>query len=69
MGMIRIELAGSFPRQVKTVSAMQGGHAKAIAEAIAWLSSEVLPKAVEQDHALHADGHFPEDRFGLTDKP
>jgi mRNA-degrading endonuclease YafQ of YafQ-DinJ toxin-antitoxin module len=68
MGMIRVELAGSFPRQVKTVSAMKGGHAKAVAETIAWLSNEVLPKAVEQDHALQAEGHFPEDRFGLADK-
>jgi mRNA-degrading endonuclease YafQ of YafQ-DinJ toxin-antitoxin module len=68
MGMIRVELAGSFPRQVKTVSAMKGGHAKAVAETIAWLSNDVLPEAIEQDHALQSEGHFPEDRFGLADK-
>jgi mRNA-degrading endonuclease YafQ of YafQ-DinJ toxin-antitoxin module len=68
VGMIRVEMAGSFRHQLKTFSAMEGGHAKAVAETIAWLSSEVLPKAVEQDHALQAEDAYPEDRFGLPEK-
>lgn len=65
MGMIRVDLAGSFPRQTKTFSAMKSGHAKAVADVIAWLSNEVLPQAIQQDHRLQFEGAYPEDRFGL----
>jgi hypothetical protein len=40
MGMIKIETVGSFPNQTKTFSAMQHGHADAVAKAITWLSDE-----------------------------
>lgn len=68
MGMISIETAGSFPRHTKRFSAMQHGHARAVADAIRWLSEEVLPAAIRQDHDLHAEGHAPERPFG-RDEP
>lgn len=65
MGMIRIQVVGSFrPLQDKSFSAMHGGHAEAVAEAIEWLSREILPKAIEQDHQLHEEGAKPEKGFG-----
>ena len=66
MGMVRIELVGSFsPQQSKAFSAMSYGHAAAIAEAIAWLSDECLPWAIKQDHELQAKGIEPEHGFGI----
>lgn len=65
MGVIRIDVEGSFkPRVGKMFSAMKHGHAAAVSEAIAWLSGEVLPAAIAQDHELHAEQQFPEARFG-----
>ena len=65
MGMIRVEITGSFkPCRVKTVSAQKNGHAAAVAEIIAWLSSDVLPKAIRQDHDLHEEGFKPDGPFG-----
>lgn len=68
MGMIKIETAGSFARQFRTFSAMEHGHARAVADAIRWLSEEVLPTAIRQDHDLHAEGHAPARAFG-RDEP
>lgn len=59
MGMLRIEAAGSFPRQDRTFSAMDKGHAHAVAEAIKFLSTEVLPEAIERDHRLQSEGSTP----------
>lgn len=59
MGVIRIETSGSFPGRSKTFSAIEKGHAHAVAEAIAWLSTEVLPEAIERDHRLHDEGAKP----------
>ncbi len=65
MGMMKINTTGSFqPALDKEFSAMKHGHASAVAEAIEWLSSEVLPLAIEQDHALHSEDAFPEEGFG-----
>ena len=65
MGMITIIVEGSFKKQRdRSFSAMHGGHAQAVAEAIEFLSSEMLPGAIEQDHALHEDGARPEVGFG-----
>lgn len=64
MGMIKIEMVGSFPYRTKTFSAMQHGHADAIAKAITWLSKEALPRAIRQDHELHEHGEKPEGPFG-----
>jgi len=69
MGMIHITFSGSFKFRsgatyVKTFSAQEGGHARAIANAIHWLSN-CVPEAVEQDHSLHEERQFPEDKFGL----
>ena len=65
MGQVLIQLKGSFkPRRTKGFSAMHGGHAKAVAEAIEFLSSVVLPEAIAHDHDLHEQGHAPSVGFG-----
>lgn len=66
MGMLNIETGGSFPTHRKSFGAMDSGHAHAVAEAIAWLSEEVLPEAIERDHKLHEEGAKP--RLGF-DRP
>lgn len=71
MGMIRILVVGSFaPHLEQDFSAMERGHAAAVAEAIAFLANVVMPKAIAQDHALQGDGHYPSKGFGeKDDKP
>lgn len=60
MGMIKIETWGSFrPGKSEQFSASQHGHAHAVAKAIEFLSSEILPQAIALDHACHRDGEFP----------
>lgn len=63
MGQLRIEMWGSFPQQQKTFSAMERGHAHAVSQAIEFLSSEVLPEAIERDHRLHDEGAKPAQGF------
>lgn len=64
MGMIKIKVEGSFRRRSEVFSAMEHGHARAVADAIKWLAEEVLPEAIKQDHVLHEDGAKPERGFG-----
>ena len=67
MGVINLSIAGSFRRDMqgtKQFSAMESGHAAALGEAIDYLAS-LLPAAIAQDHALQAEGAFPNDRFKL----
>ncbi|MGH9002433.1 MAG: hypothetical protein ACRDYV_04825 [Acidimicrobiia bacterium] len=59
MGQLNIRAWGSFPNQDRTFSAMERGHAHAVAEAIRFLSEEVLPEAIERDHKLHEEGAKP----------
>lgn len=66
MGMLNISTGGSFPTRSKSFGAMDHGHAHAVAEAIRWLSEEVPPAAIEQDHKLHEEGAKP--RMGF-DRP
>lgn len=66
MGVLNITTGGSFPNRNKQFGAMDHGHAHAVAQAIAWLSEEVLPAAIEQDHKLHGEGASP--RMGF-DRP
>lgn len=68
MGVLKIEAFGSFERKSKSFSARQHGHARAVADAIRWLAEDVLPEAIAQDHALHAEGHEPEQRFGKGER-
>lgn len=63
MGVLRIETSGSFPTRSKTFSAMEHGHAHAVAQAIAFLSSEVLPAAIQSDHRLHDEDAKPSKGF------
>jgi len=66
MGKIRIDIMGSFKiKKMREFSALHGGHAQAVAEAIEWLSAEILPQAILQDHWLQSNGAFPENTFGL----
>jgi hypothetical protein len=41
MGMINIQMYGSFPKKEKSFGAIEHGHAHAINEAIAWLSEQM----------------------------
>lgn len=66
MGVLNISTSGSFPNRTKQFGAITHGHAHAVAEAIKWLSEEVLPAAIEQDHKLHDEGAKPQ--FGF-DRP
>ncbi len=67
MGVIRINIGGSFKScsicPTKEFSAMEHGHAQAVADAITFLSREILPKAVALDHSLHSEGKHPERGF------
>lgn len=66
MGMIKIEIVGSFkPNDYQGFSAVKHGHAEAVARAIAWLSNDILPRAIENDHRCQQDGIYPEEGFGL----
>lgn len=50
MGVINISVQGSFRNKTsRQFSAMHGGHAQAVAEAIEFLSKELLSEAIEQD--------------------
>jgi hypothetical protein len=63
MGMIHIRTTGSFPCHDTVFSAVEHGHAHAVAEAIQWLAEEVLPAAIDQDHRLHHEGSIPSGGF------
>ena len=58
--------ADSFDPTIEQIfSATDGGHADAVGRAIKYLSTEILPKAIQKDHQLHDDGvRPPESDFG-----
>lgn len=60
MGMIHISTSGSFALKDRHFSAIEHGHAHAVAEAIEFLVSTVLPEAIAQDHQLHERGDKPQ---------
>jgi len=60
MGILTINMQGSFKRTGCTqFSAQDGGHANAIQKAIRYLAEE-LPAAIELDHQLHDQNMRPE---------
>lgn len=63
MGVLTITTDGSFPHRHKTFGAIDRGHAHAVAQAIRYLSEEVLPDAIAQDHRLHDEGARPREGF------
>jgi hypothetical protein len=63
MGILKIETKGSFGESFKQFSARTYGHAHAVAEAIKYLSGEVLPEAINNDHECRDDNQFPEEGF------
>ena len=68
MGMIRIELAGSFIPGIYGEHEMyfpagERGHAVAVASAIDYLA-KLLPHATKHDHDLQAKGTYPAHGFG-----
>ena len=69
MGMIKIEIGGSFKpsRPIRTFGASENGHAQAAAAAIVYLT-EVLQDAIAQDHELHERGQKPGVGFGKPPK-
>lgn len=71
MGFVRIVLGGSFDQYddlkvggTSSFPASDLGHAQAVADAIAWLSTQVLPKAIVMDHRLQTEGFKPTSGFG-----
>lgn len=65
MGMIFIQVTGSFRKRAsKNFSAQEHGHADAVAQAIEFLSKEILPSAINQDHDLQTEGSRPNGTFG-----
>ncbi len=65
MGVITVSISGSFmDRPTERFSALHGGHAQAVAETIHWLSEQVLPKAIQQDHVCARRGEKPGIGFG-----
>lgn len=68
MGQIKIEVAGSFrERDLRIFSAIHGGHADAVAEAIEYLVAVQLPAAIRLDHELAKNGDAP--RLGFGNRP
>ena len=69
MGYINVQVGGSFVGQfgiksaTEQFSAMEHGHADAVARAIEYLSSVVLPRATALDHKLQAEGAQPTGGF------
>lgn len=59
MGVLTINTRGSFPNHNRTFEAQYNGHAHAVAEAIQFLSTVVLPEAIERDHRLSEQGATP----------
>ncbi len=69
MGILAIQLKGSFGEfRQQQFSAMAGGHAMAVAEAIKYLSEVELPRAIKNDHECHRDGIEPSEGFGKLGK-
>ena len=58
MGMIRIEMGGSFPQQTFQTCAEEGGHVQALKRAIVFLADRLGP-AVVQDAKLTMEGIKP----------
>lgn len=69
MGYIAIKVGGSFVGKfgldsvTEDFSALKHGHADAVARAIEYLSSVVLPRATALDHQLHDQGSSPQDGY------
>lgn len=68
MGMLTINLQGSFGNASAKFSAMDKGHAAAVAEAIDYLAKVELPKAIANDHRCHAEGIEPAQGFAGAGK-
>jgi hypothetical protein len=59
MGMIVIKTLGSFGETEQSFKAQDHGHADAIALAMTYLSTVLLPEATTLDHKLHSQGQEP----------
>ena len=67
MGMLEISTKGSFPKHRSIYFAQDYGHAHAVAEAIRYLSDELLPWAITRDHELQNEGSTPDRGFDRND--
>lgn len=64
MGLIEVTVVGSFTYSgARSFKAQTHGHAHAVAEAIKFLSEEVLPSAINLDHELAVKGSTPDEGF------
>lgn len=66
MGMVQVKLTGSFNtlNTVEEFTASKHGHAATVANAITFLSKEILPSAIALDHELALRGIKPAANFG-----
>lgn len=67
MGMIKIEMWGSFPRKSFNTCAEEGGHVQAIKRSLAFLTDQ-LGEAVQKDAQLTVEGVKPPTSPLGTDK-
>jgi hypothetical protein len=69
MGLIHVDVRGSFGKSngSKTFSAVNNGHADAVAQAIEYLSGTLLPEAIALDHRLHTEGAQPSEGWRRLD--
>ena len=63
MGIVTISTTGSFGRSLRQFSAIEHGHADAVAQAMEYLAADLLLKATAQDHQLHDEGDAPAKGF------
>lgn len=69
MGVLTVELKGSFGKfRTQSFSAMEVGHAQAIANAIKYLADVEMPAAIKNDHECQRDGIEPSKGFGGAGK-
>lgn len=78
MGYVNVQVGGSFVGHfgmtsvTERFSALENGHADAVARAIEYLSAVVLPRSIALDHELQTQGAAPSGGFTpkrITSRP
>ena len=64
MGIIRIEVRGSFGSKEASFTAQEHGHAHCINKAIIWLCG-LMREAINNDHQCHEEGTKPDKGFTI----
>ena len=64
MGMIRIEVRGSFGNKEISFTAQEYGHAHCVNKAMIWLN-DLMRESINNDHKCHDEGVKPEKGFNV----